>query len=285
MPDWTRHTYRLSLWVATLGLVLVAPIAFAQNVQPAGEPVAAAQPPAPAKGAAQPGDTTAAPAAAKNDTIMDMIQSSGWTGWTFMGMLLLFSIGAAMVALERAVNTQRKKIIPHGFVAELKNLVKNDEADADAFHGLCARWSAPIAKVLNAGLLRCGRPLPEVEKSMEDAASREMATLRGGIRPLNVVGNVAPLVGLLGTVVGMIIAFRTASQAGLGKGEMMAQGIYMALLTTAAGLSIAIPCLLLAAVFSSKVDKFFREIDESMMDTMPSFARMERAEAADVRVL
>jgi biopolymer transport protein ExbB len=83
----------------------------------------------------------------------------------------------------------------------------------------------------------------------------------------------------------MIIAFRTASQAGLGKGEMMAQGIYMALLTTAAGLSIAIPCLLLSAVFSSKVDKFFREIDESMMDTMPSFARMERAEAADVRVL
>jgi biopolymer transport protein ExbB len=285
MPDWTRHTYRLSLWIATLGLVLVAPIALAQNIQPVEKPPAAAQQPAPAKAAAQQDEAKADSAAAKNDTIMDMIQSSGWTGWLFMGVLLLFSIGAVMVALERAVNTQRSKIIPHGFVAELSNLVKNDEADADAFHGLCARWSAPIAKVLNAGLLRCGRPLPEVEKSMEDAASREMATLRGGIHPLNVVGNVAPLVGLLGTVVGMIIAFRTASQAGLGKGEMMAQGIYMALLTTAAGLSIAIPCLLLAAVFSSKVDKFFREIDESMMDTMPSFARMERAEAADVRVL
>ena len=285
MPDWTRHSYRLSLWIATLGLVLVAPIALAQNVQPPAEPAAAEQPPPAAKDAPQQDETKAEPAANKNDTIMQMIQSSGWTGWLFMGVLLLFSIGAAMVALERTVNTQRNKIIPHGFVAELRNLVKNDEADADAFHGLCARWSAPIAKVLNAGLLRCGRPLPEVEKSMEDAASREMATLRGGIRPLNVVGNVAPLVGLLGTVVGMIIAFRTASQAGLGKGEMMAQGIYMALLTTAAGLSIAIPCLLLAAVFSSKVDKFFREIDESMMDTMPSFARMERAEVADVRVL
>jgi len=208
MPDWTRHTYRLSLWIATLGLVLVAPIALAQNVQPPAEPAAAEQPPPAAKNVAQQDEKETEPAAQDNDTIMQMIQSSGWTGWSFMGVLLLFSIGAAMVALERAVNTQRDKIIPHGFVAELRNLVKNDEADADAFHGLCARWSAPIAKVLNAGLLRSGRPLPEVEKSMEDAASREMATLRGRIRPLNVVGNVAPLVGLLGTVVGMIIAFQ-----------------------------------------------------------------------------
>ena len=121
MPDWTRHTYRLSLWIATLGLVLVAPIAFAQQVQPDGEP------PAAANDVAKQAEITAEPAADKNDTIMGMIQSSGWTGWVFMGVLLLFSIGAAMVALERAFNTQRNKIIPHGFVAELSNLVPVQE--------------------------------------------------------------------------------------------------------------------------------------------------------------
>ena len=109
-----------------------------------------------------------------------------------------------------------------------------------------------------------------------------MAALRGGIRPLNVIGNVAPLVGLLGTVLGMIMAFRTASQAGLGKGELMAQGIYMALLTTAAGLTIAIPALLLAALLNAKVEKFFREIDEHLIETMPSFARMEAAVSLEV---
>ncbi len=152
MPDWTHHTYRLSLWIATLGLVLVAPVAFAQQMAPDGEPPAAAQQPAPANVAAQQADTKAVVGADKNDTIMDMIQSSGWTGWLFMGVLLLFSIGAAMVALERAVNTQRSKIIPSGFVSELNNLMKNDEANAETFRGLCARWTAPIAKVLNAGL-------------------------------------------------------------------------------------------------------------------------------------
>jgi len=109
---------------------------------------------------------------------------------------------------------------------------------------------------------------------MEDAAVREMATLRGGIRPLSTVGSVAPLVGLLGTVVGMIGAFRTASQMGLGKGEQMAEGIYLALLTTAGGLTIAIPALLLSALFNAKAERFFREIDESLLPTVPCLARL-----------
>lgn len=284
MPAWSGIGVRLSLWTAMLGLVLVAPVAFAQQAPPAGEPQQAAQQADVAAVEAKP-QAVESLDAEKNRTMMSMIVNSGPAGWGFMIVLMLFSIVAAMVALERAVNMQRNKIIPPGFLAELHGIVRNNDATPETFRELCARWTAPIAKILSAGLLRSGRPLPEVEKSMEDAAAREMATLRGGIRPLNVVGSVAPLVGLLGTVLGMIIAFRTASQAGLGKGELMAEGIYMALLTTAAGLSIAIPCLLLAAVFNSKVEKFFREIDESMMDTMPSFARMEQPEAADVRVL
>ena len=110
---------------------------------------------------------------------------------------------------------------------------------------------------------------------MEDAAAREMATIRGRIRPLSVIGSISPLVGLLGTVLGMIMAFRTASEAGLGKGELMAQGIYMALLTTAAGLTIAIPALLLAAFFNAKVEKLFREIDEQLIETIPTIATAE----------
>ena len=99
--------------------------------------------------------------------------------------------------------------------------------------------------------------------------------MRSRNQPLSVVGNIAPLVGLLGTVVGMIFAFSTASQVGLGRAEELAKGIYLALLTTAGGLTIAIPAMLCAAWFGARVERFMREIDEVLLETMPSFARME----------
>ena len=111
---------------------------------------------------------------------------------------------------------------------------------------------------------------------MEDAAIREVSILRGKHRPLGVSAAVAPLIGLLGTVVGMIFAFQVASEAGLsGGGERLASGLYVALLTTAGGLSIAIPCLLFASKFNSKVDRFFRDMEDCLTDTLPSFVKME----------
>ncbi len=111
---------------------------------------------------------------------------------------------------------------------------------------------------------------------MEDALAREVSRLRGSVRPLTIVGNVAPLVGLLGTVVGMIMAFRAASQEGLGgDAQILVEGIYLALLTTAAGLTIAIPSMLFAALFNSRIDHYLREMDERLMETIPCFEWME----------
>ena len=89
------------------------------------------------------------------------------------------------------------------------------------------------------------------------------------------VGSIAPLVGLLGTVVGMIMAFQISSQEGLGKAERLAEGIYLALMTTAAGLSIAIPCLLFVSWFQARAERFMCEIADCLMLAVPSFARME----------
>ena len=79
----------------------------------------------------------------------------------------------------------------------------------------------------------------------------------------------------------MIIAFHTASQAGLGKAELLAKGIYMALLTTAAGLTIAIPAMLLAAFFNGKAEKFFRQTDEHLMEVLPCLANLETPAIAE----
>jgi biopolymer transport protein ExbB len=210
-------------------------------------------------------------------SVMTMIVDSGPTGWAFMVALGGLSVYATMIAVERAAATRRKLLIPPKFVEELQNAVVGRRASLKELRDLCAKFDAPPANILSAGLLRFGRPLPEVEKAMEDAAAREIAELRSRVRPLNVMGNVAPLVGLQGTVVGMIQAFYTASAGGLGgEGEALAQGIYLALLTTAAGLFIAIPSVLLASHFNSKIERAFREIDLHLSEVLPSLSPLEK---------
>ena len=211
-----------------------------------------------------------------------LIVKSGWTGWTFYVILGLFSLVALTITLERLFRLTRRNVLPASFLFGLQREIALDPRRPDGFLQLCKTSSTPISNVLRAGALRAGRPLVEVEKSMEDAIAREMSGMRARNRPLNVIGSVAPLVGLLGTVVGMIFAFRTTSQAGLGKAELMAEGIYLALMTTAAGLSIAIPCLLLVAWFNSRVEWMVREIDEQLLETMPCFARMETTGSASL---
>ena len=271
-----RQIARPGVWVAVLALMCAVPAAFAQEGGDLPAPLAGDANPAAVPAAAAPAEKPAETLAdSQDDSIMGMVLNSGATGLTFMVVLILFSLAAVTVGLERAVNTRQDRIVPATFLGDLRTLLGKTDVKPNEFAALCEKTPSPVARILQAGLLRTGRPVTEVEKSMEDAAAREMAEIRGGIKPLSVVGAVAPLVGLLGTVLGMIIAFRTASQEGLGRGELMAQGIYMALLTTAAGLTIAIPCLLLAAVYNSRVEKHFREIDKSLMETMPCFARLE----------
>jgi len=210
-------------------------------------------------------------------TLLDWISKSGWAGGIFMGILFLFSVIAVTIALERFVNLTREKMLPAGFLSQLRQLTADRNSDAAAFQKLCDQFEASISTILKAGLLRAGRPLTEVEKTMEDAAARETSSIRSRVRPLSVIAAVAPLVGLLGTVMGMILAFHTTSQEGTGKAELLAEGIYLALLTTAAGLTIAIPAMLLAAYFNSKVERHMREIDEVLMEAMPCLADMEGA--------
>ena len=194
------------------------------------------------------------------DSLLQMIMGSGTTGILFMLVLGLFSIVGASVAVERGFNTRRARILPPEYVDRLEQVSGTASPSEEQLSELCDT-DCPIGVIVQAGFERRGGTLSEIEKAMEDAAARELAELRTRMRPLTTVGAVAPLVGLLGTVVGMIIAFHTASQAGLGKAELLAKGIYMALITTAGGLSVAIPAMLLAAFFTGRVERMFREMD------------------------
>ncbi len=214
------------------------------------------------------------PEVATTQSIGGMIVSGGSLNIVFFGILGVFSLWSATVVLERIVNLRRDKLLPESFATALIGAIR-DEGSPNDFQTICKQNNNTASRILQSGIVRTGRPLPEVEKAMEDAAAREMAALRAKNRPLNVVGNIAPLVGLLGTVVGMIMAFQISSQEGLGKAEQLAEGIYLALMTTAAGLTIAIPCLLFASWFQSKAERFMCDISDCLSRTMPAFAKLE----------
>lgn len=207
-----------------------------------------------------------------------MIVDSGWFGWIFYIALAIFSMVGLMVSLERLINLRKGKIAPAGFLRRVIELGGRSEGTAVQLRELADSSATPAGRVLKAGAMRAGRSVIEVEKAMEDAALRETAELRSRNRPLSVIGNIAPLVGLLGTVVGMIFAFQTAEAEGLGQNAAgLAAGIKLALITTAAGLTIAVPAMLLTAWFNNRVDKFMRQIAAAIGETIPLFTRLEQS--------
>jgi biopolymer transport protein ExbB len=210
------------------------------------------------------------------ETLLELIVAGGPLNIGFLAVLGLFSLVGLTVILERLVHLTQRKLIPAGFIRELQELVRRKEDNPRPFRELCEHYPSVIANVLKAGLLRAGRPVLEVEKAMEDAAARELGALRSRVRLLTVLSSAGPLVGLLGTAVGMILVFRTASQVGPGKAELLAEGIYLKLETTVAGLIVAIPSVLFAALFNSRSEKFLRLVDEHLMETIPCFVRMEQ---------
>jgi biopolymer transport protein ExbB len=286
---------RLALWAALLFWLTFQLGPWCRGVQAQSSPMPepgklpaekavdrpAAEKPAAEKPAAMESKRAALDAAAEPLSIgRVLLEKTNWLGWTFYVAEGTLSVMALSMTLERLFNLRRRKLMPPRFVRRLRDMISRREDRAENLLSLCEGSEAPIANVLRAGILRAGRPLPEVEKALEDALGREAMTQRGRNRMLGVIAAIAPMVGLLGTVVGMILAFRVTSQAGTGKAELLAEGIYLALLRTAFGLVIAVPSLFLAHWFNTRVERIMRDMVDVLEETIPSFAAMERADAS-----
>lgn len=211
---------------------------------------------------------------AKGVSLQDLL----WSGGPVMWPLGLCSIVVLAFAVERFINLRAAKIAPASVMERVEKVI----ADGDAGDAIATldQDPSPAARVFVAGL-RHREGLPkEIEEAMGDVGRREVSRMRDNILPLNVVANIAPLLGLLGTVFGMIEAFKVvAAGTGLGKPEQLASGIYRALVTTAVGLSIAIPSLALYYYFNGRVIKLLRRIDELGTRLVERF-RHERTEEA-----
>jgi biopolymer transport protein ExbB len=197
------------------------------------------------------------PAGTPLSSVLDMVLSGG----PVMIPLALCSAIALTYAIERAVRLRASAV----GVASLERELLPALASGGLARGLdvVERASTPAARVLRVALSHWNAPYLEREKQTEEAGLREVRSLSANLKPLVYTAMLAPLLGFLGTVYGMIVAFSTvASSASLGRPEMLAAGISQALVTTAAGLTIAVPAQVLYYVLKSRVERFSRDLEE-----------------------
>ncbi len=165
---------------------------------------------------------------------------------------------------ERLISLRKGSILPKPFATRILDQLREGDLNREAAITLCNRNKSPLAKVFQAGFQKWGRPSVEVEQAILDEGERNSNHLRRYLRLINGIATVCPLLGLLGTVLGMIHAFdaiATVDSTVADPKTMIATGISQALLTTAAGMTVAIPALIAYLFFSSRVDRLVMEID------------------------
>ncbi len=183
-------------------------------------------------------------------------------GYSFVIPFVLASIISVWFSIERLVVLRRGRVIPKHFVERFLEHLDRDQLDPQAASDLCLENGSPIADIFDHGVRKWGKSSVEIEQAIIDGGERQVGELRRHLRLINGVATVSPLMGLLGTVVGMIEAFNQIAGAdAMGKAEQLAVGIATALLTTAAGLFIAIPSLIMYMYLSGKVDSLVMEMD------------------------
>ncbi|HRV81348.1 MAG: MotA/TolQ/ExbB proton channel family protein [Planctomycetes bacterium] len=183
-------------------------------------------------------------------------------GGPLMYPIGLCSVIALAFVVERFTRLRSTSIGTRRFAGDVLEIVKA-QGSQPALE-VCQQNPTPLSRILEAGLLHHTGPFLEMEKVVEDTGRREVKRLSAGLRPLVVVAMIAPLLGLLGTVWGMIGTFTNiAVQDGLGKPELLAGGISQALITTAAGLTVAIPTQAAYYYFKSRIDRFARLAEDT----------------------
>ena len=178
----------------------------------------------------------------------------------------LASVVGLAVLLERLFSLRRGKVVPYGFVVEIRELLKQERyPDATT---LCRKSGSAVSRVVEVAIASNGKTRGEIKERLEEVGRREAAELERYSQVLGTVANVSPLLGLLGTVWGMIVTFRVIEQQGVGVVNALAGGISQALITTMAGLAVAIPAVIAYRWVLARVDTLVLELEEIALSVM-----------------
>jgi len=189
---------------------------------------------------------------------LPIIFSGGWPGFCIIMSLVALSLTAVYLICEHFLTIRRQELMPAGLDRDVHKLLAAGRLPAA--EKKCRAEPSFLSFVLLHGISEMDDGWPAIEKALEDATAEQAARLLRKIEYLSVIGNLAPMIGLLGTVTGMIMAFqRVAGTQGAAGAADLAEGIYQALVTTVGGLIVAIPSLGAFAFFRNRVDQLVAE--------------------------
>ncbi len=189
-------------------------------------------------------------------------------------LLLLCSIAGLSIVIEKLLSLRRKKVIIPEIVTVL-NHIKGPE-DVGLALSICEKHRGPFANIIRVGLENRNQPKEDIKEILNDHGRQEVYQLERGLFLLETVAGIAPLLGLLGTVIGILKVFNVISTAGMGQTALMAGGISEALITTIVGLAIGIPAVVAYNYFTNKAESLILEIEKYsslLLNKVTSFER------------
>lgn len=194
-------------------------------------------------------------------------------GGIMMYPLALASLLALTLVIERAIALRKKKIIIPEILAVVKNF--SSVKDIDLAKSMCAKFDSPFSNIINLSLENHVLPKADLREIIEDQGRQEIRKLEKGLVALETIAAISPLMGLLGTVIGMVHVFDVIKDQGIGQTAALSGGISEALLTTVSGLFIGIPVLIAYYYFSSKADDLVLDIEKFSNELILKLSQMK----------
>ena len=191
--------------------------------------------------------------------MLEIIKAGGW----LMLPILTCSIIALAIIGERFWTLRQAVISPAGLVEQVWGWIQNKRLEADKIRQL--RQQSPLGQILAAGLINANRSREIMRESVEETGRHVVHQLERYLNTLGTIATIAPLLGLLGTVIGMIDVFSAITAHGVGNAAILAGGISQALITTATGLAVAIPTLIMHRHFERKIDSFVLQMEQDAL--------------------
>ena len=188
-------------------------------------------------------------------------------GWYIMGPLALMSITAVYIIIERTMAINRALRDEKDFMGKIRDYIH--EGKLDSAKNLCQSSNTPVARMLEKGINRIGKPLKDIEVSIENQGKLEVYQLESGLPIIATISGAAPMIGFLGTVVGMVITFHTMEVSGAGvELSALSGGMMQAMITTVAGLIIGIPAYVGYNLLVARVNKVVQKMESRTIEFM-----------------
>ena len=196
----------------------------------------------------------------KTLSIMELISSGGLGGNIIMGTLGLLSIYAIYILIERFSTIKKASVEDESFLKSIKNFV--EQKDIQAAKTLCKNTDNPVSRMIEKGIDRIDKPMTDISAAIENQGKLEVYKMENNLANLATIAGAAPMIGFLGTVIGMIVAFHEMASAGGNIDvEMLSKGIYTAMVTTVGGLIVGIIAYIAYNFLVSKIDKVIFKLE------------------------